>query len=458
VPRFVSRAALSVLLLALMLASAAAFGQTSAQNPKPSAPSSAPSTAAAQPVSAEVAEAEAAIAGSDWKTAESRLAPWLVVHPTDARALFDAGYVANAENRPEDAAGFYRRAVEANPKSFEAHVELGLLLARQGKLAEARPELAAATTLDPGAAGVDAQARAWRALAQIDRATDLNRASEDLLEALKLSPESPDDTLLAASLAEQAGQYEAAEAAYRRVLARNADPAANPAMNFAASSAAASAGLAHLLILRKQYPEAETLLRQALDQSPEDAALTVQLATVLAAQNKAEALPLMQKLHEAHPQDAAITRILAEVLAEAGEAAASDQLYVRLLTASPDDPALLVAHGQNLTHQLKFAAAFTAFDKATRLDPANAGGWSGLAFAASKTNQPSVTLHALEMRSKYLPEVPSTYFLRAMAYDTLHQKTAAAACYHQFLAASAGKFPNQERQARQRLLVLEGKK
>jgi tetratricopeptide (TPR) repeat protein len=412
----------------------------------------------AQPVSDEVAEAEAAIVASDWQTAEARLTPWLAAHPADARALFDAGYVANAENRPEDAAALYRRAVEANPKSFEAHVELGLLLARQGKLAEARPELAAATTLDPGAAGVDAQARAWRALAQIDRAADLSRASEDLLEALKLSPETSEDTLLAASLAEQAGQYEAAEAAYRRVLAGNVNSIANPAANAASVNATASAGLAHLLVLRKQYSEAETLLRKALDQSPEDAALTVQLATVLAAQDKAEALPLMQKLHEAHPQDAAITRILAEVLAAAGEAAASDQLYIRLLTANPDDPALLVAHGENLTRQLKFAAAFAAFDKATRLDPANAGGWSGLAFAASKTNQPSITLHALAMRAKSLPEVPSTYFLRATAYDTLHQKTAAVAFYHQFLAASAGKFPNQEWQARQRLQVLEDKK
>jgi predicted Zn-dependent protease len=416
-----------------------------------------------------VAEAEAAIVASDWKTAEAELVPWLAAHPADARALFDAGYVAVMQNRPEDAAGFYRRAVEANPKSFEAHVELGLLLARQGKLAEARPELAAATALDPGAAEADAQARAWRALAQIDRAADPAQASEDLLEALKLSTETPEDTLLAASLAEQAGQYETAEAAYRRVLAQTANSSTNPeaanstakstsnsAANSASDNAAASAGLAHLLILRKQYPEAEALLRQALDESPGDAALTVQLAAVMAAQNKAEALPLMQKLHEAHPQDAAITRILAEVLSEAGEAAASNQLYVNLLADRPDDPNLLVAYGENLIHQLRFVEAFTAFDKATRLDPASAGGWSGMAFAASKTSQPSITLHALEMRSKLLPELPSTYFLRAEAYDSLHQKAEAAACYHQFLAASDGKFPNQEWQARQRLLVLEG--
>ncbi len=89
--------------------------------------------AAAQPVSEEVAEAEAAIVKSDWKAAEAKLDTWLAAHPTDARALFDAGYVADAQNRLEAAAGFYRRAVEANPQSFEAHVELGLLLARQGK-------------------------------------------------------------------------------------------------------------------------------------------------------------------------------------------------------------------------------------------------------------------------------------------------------------------------------------
>ena len=149
--------------------------------------------------------------------------------------------------------------------------------------------------------------------------------------------------------------------------------------------------------------------------------------------------------------------MLAEVLADAGDPAGSDHLYIGLLAASPRDPALLIGHGQNLIRQLRYPEAFTAFDKATQLDPANADGWSGLAFAASRTNQPSITIHALTMRSKYLPEVPSTYFLWATAYDTLHQKAAAAPYYHHFLKSSAGKFPDQEWQARKRLLVLEKK-
>jgi hypothetical protein len=59
------------------------------------------------------------------------------------------------------------------------------------------------------------------------------------------------------------------------------------------------------------------------------------------------------------------------------------------------------------------------------------------------------------MRSKYLPEVPSTYFLWATSYDSLHQKAAAVAYYHHFLDSAAGKFPDQEWQARQRLILLE---
>jgi tetratricopeptide (TPR) repeat protein len=398
--------------------------------------------------SEQVTAAEAAIAKSDWKTAEDTLDGWLATHPNDGRALFDAGYVADAQGRLDDAAALYRRAIVADPNSFEAHLSLGLLLARQGKPGEARPELETATTLDPGEAGPALKARAWRALAQIDRPkpggdSDPSAASNDLIEALKISPETEDDTLLAANLAESAGQYDAAENAYRRVLAKN--PKSEPA----------TTGLAHLLIARKQYPEAETMLRAALGQFPDDPALTAQLATVLAAQDKAEALPLLQKLHQAHPDNQAITRMLASVTADAGDYANSDKLYADLLTANPQDAELLVAHGQNLVRQLRYVEAYNAFDQATKINPASVDGWSGLAFAASRTERPNATLHALAMRSRYVPENASTYFLWAISYDKLQQKQQAITYYQHFLDAAAGKFPNEEWQAHQRLEILK---
>ena len=447
------RFVLSVPLFFSIFGAGAGFAQQTSSSSQTQAPAAFPSAPATQsaagtaPVPGPVADAEAAIVKSDWKTAEATLDTWLSAHPNDARALFDAGYVADAQDRLEAAAALYRRAVTANPKSFEAQLSLGLLLAREGKLAEARPELAAATTLDPGAAGPALKARAWRALAQIDRPRpgspgDPAEASNDLLEALKLSPETEDDTLLAANLAEETGQNDAAEAAYRRVLAEDSE------------SEPANAGLAHLLILKKQYPEAETLLRTALDKEPGDPALTAQLALVLAEQNKPEALPLVEKLHDAHPDDPSITRMLAELLSESGDYAGSDSLYTKLLAANPKDPDLLLDHGENLVRELKFADAFTVFNQVTEIAPANPNGWSGLAFTASKTGQPSIALHALTMRSKYLPENPSTYFLWAVSYDTLHQKAEAALYYHRFLDSAGGKFPDQEWQARQRLQVL----
>lgn len=442
----------SVVFFVLLFLSAVGFGQDSPQSPAKQVPAiPAAEALAAEPQ--QVADAEAAIVKSDWKSAQTTLDTWLSAHPGDPRALFDAGYVADAQNRMQDAAAFYRRAIAADPQSFEAHLSLGLLLARQnqnGSLDEARTELVTATALDPGPAGPALKARAWRALAQIDRpgpnrAGDPTQASNDLLQALKLTPETPEDTLLAATLAEDTGQFDDAEAAYRRVLAQ--DP----------KSASANAGLAHLLIARKQFPEAETFLRAALQQSPDDPALNAQLATVLAAQDKAEALPLIQKLHDAHPVDAVITRMLAELLAEAGDPGGSDHYYMELLAASPNDPALLVGHGQNLIRQQRYPEAFVVFDKATQLDTADPEAWSGLAFAASRTMRPEVTLHALTMRSKYLPEVPSTFFLWATSYDSLHERMAALSYYHQFLNASAGKFPDQEWQARQRIKLLEKK-
>jgi tetratricopeptide (TPR) repeat protein len=423
-------------------------GASFAQQPPPVPPTSHAPQTKTQPPAQPVLDAEAAAAKSDWKTADGILTPWIAAHPDDARALFDAGYVADAENHLDQAASLYRRATQVNPSSFEAHLSLGLLLARQGKLDEARSELATATTLDPGNGGADLKARAWRALAQIDRPRpgrpgDPAEASNDLLQALKLSPETEDDTLLAASLAEDTGQNDAAEAAYRRVLAE--DP----------QSEAASSGLAHLLIDQKQYPEAETVLRSGLAKTPDDPVLTAQLALVLADQNDPQALPLVQKLHQTHPEEAGITRMLARLLSDSGQYAASDQLYAGLLASNPNDEDLLIAHGQNLVEEKDFMQAFAVFKKVTDLDPSSPEGWSGLAFTASKTSQPSIALHALTMRSKYLPENASTYFLWATSYDTLHDKAEAAVYYHHFLDSAAGRFPNQEWQARQRLRLLE---
>ena len=412
------------------------------QAPAPSAPGTPETT------STELANAEAAMLRSDWKTAEPILNAWLAVHPDDARAFFDLGYSADAQNRNQDAALNYRKALEADPKSFEAQISLGLLLARTGETAEARSALEAATQLNPGNAGYIGKAKVWRALARIDLAgvdgkVDAAQAAIDLVEALKLSPETEDDTLMAATLAEKNNDPDAAEREYRK--ARRTYP----------DSTLAVAGLAHLLITQKKYPDAEELLKTALSKRPEDPALTAQLAAVLVAEDKAEALPLLQSIHAKRPEDSNLTRMLAQVTADAGEYTDSDKLYLDLLAADPKNPDLLCGHGQNLIRLRRYPEAVKVFQQATDLDETDGEAWNGLAFSSFETHQTQITLHALTARSKYLPENATIYFLWATAYDTLHDKSQAVAYYRRFLDSAEGKFPDQEWQAKQRLKLLQ---
>ncbi len=403
---------------------------------------------AAVPPSSEVASAEAAILKKDWKAAEPLLDAWIATHPADGRALFDAGYVADAQGRNNDAVSLYQKSLEAGPRSFETEVSLGLLLARMGRGGEARSILEVATTLNPAVADPSAKARAWRAMAQIDMAgadgkPDTAQAAIDLLEALKLTPETLEDTLMAARIAEESGQTAEAETAYRRGL--KVDP----------NSVDAVAGLSHLLIQEKKYADAEPLLQTALKQSPGNPALTAQLAAVLVAEDKDDALPLLEEYYRNHPEDKQMTRMLAQVRADAGEYADSDALYVQLLAASPKDADLLAGHGQNLIRLKKYPEALKAFESATELDESNGEAWSGLAFASFETHQPEITLHALTVRSKFLPETPTIYFLWATSYDTLHEKSQAVSYYKRFLDSAAGKFPDQEWQAKERLNLLD---
>jgi hypothetical protein len=78
-----------------------------------------------------------------------------------------------------------------------------------------------------------------------------------------------------------------------------------------------------------------------------------------------------------------------------------------------------------------------------------------LAFAASRNHDPQLTLQALAARATVLPNSAASLFLEATAHDTLHQVKEAEKAYRTFLASAGGKYPDQEFQARHRLIALE---
>jgi tetratricopeptide (TPR) repeat protein len=394
--------------------------------------------------------AESKIEQRDYEGARTLLKKYLGEQPGDARALFDLGYVEDASSHEDAAATDYRKAIAADPKQFEARLALGLLLAHQGKYDEAREQMQQATQLKPQPPNPVAQAEAFRTLAELDRSSDPPAARDALVAALRISPETPADLLLTAQIAEANGDAELAQTAYQRLLASKPSPPAT-------ITEAATGGLAQLLIRQKKYADAEPLLKSALQRDPRDPALNAQLAQALVAEGKNdEALPVLETLRQLEPGNVSVDQLLADAYAQAGHPEKAEPVYAKLALADPGNEDVLAAQGANLVREKLYPQAQQVLERAVKLKPDDGDAWSGLAFAASENKQYPAALQALSMRAKYLAETPATYFLWATCYDNLHQSKPAQEYYQKFLTSANGKFPDQEWQARQRLVTLGG--
>jgi tetratricopeptide (TPR) repeat protein len=284
----------------------------------------------------------------------------------------------------------------------------------------------------------------------LDRTTDPPAARDALVAALKLSPETPADLLLTAQIAEANNDTELAQTAYQRLLSGHPAPSAGDA-------AAATGGLAQLMIKQKKYPDAEPLLKSALGRDPRDPVLNAQLATALLAQEKNdEALPILETLRQLEPNNGAVDHMLADAYSQSGHPDKADPIYAKLVSINPGDEEILAAQGENLVRERLYPQAQGVFERAVKLKPDDGDAWSGLAFTASENKQYQAALNALSMRSKYLSETPATYFLWATSYDSLHLSKQAQEYYRKFLTAADGKFPDQEWQAKHRLVALGG--
>jgi predicted Zn-dependent protease len=392
-----------------------------------------------------LAAAEDKIEAHDFDGARPPLVAYLQQHPADARALFDLGFVEDSTGQQDAAEREYGKAIAADPKQFESHAALGLLYAQTGRADKALPELQSASQLEPANHDQAAKAQVWRSLAQLQLSSDPAEAKQSLLKALELAPgsETPADLVLTGQIAEANGDPEDAVIAYKRALA--ADP----------GSPGATSGLAHLLLKEKKPQDAEPLLRAALAKHPEDAGLTAQLATALSAEgNQAEATATLEKLHQLQPANVSVSGMLADTYLRNGAPEKAAPLLADAVRTAPNDSGLLTDYGQSLIYTKEFASAVPILERAAAADPHNEDAWGGLAFAHSQLHQDAEVLKDLSARQKIAADTPETLFLWATSYDNLHQIGQAAGYYERFLAAAQGKYPNEEWQAKHRLVAL----
>ena len=406
---------------------------------------------------AEIAQAEDAIQKNDFTAAEALLKKALDKEPNNYQAWFDLGFVLNRLARTDESIAAYRKSVAAKPDVFESNLNLGLMLARANN-PEAEQFLRAATTLKPtghseGGQAEEGQARAWLALAHLLE----NRKPEDSLQAYRkvseLTPKDPEPHLSAGLLHERQKEFSAAEAEYKQVLTldpHSIDP----------QTTEAAIGLTNLYMKSGRLGEAEPLLRRLATERPDDAGIHLQLGRVLDAQGKKDdAIVEIQTALKLAPTDSDAQRDLADLYASTGKNDQAETAYRTLVTAHPNDAALHRGLGQALLRQKKFPEAQQEFWAAVQLKRDWPDLYVDLAFAASENKNYELTIKALDARAKFNTEMPVVcFFFRASAYDHLRNYKQAAVNYHLFLESANGKYPDQEWQARHRLIAIEPKK
>jgi tetratricopeptide (TPR) repeat protein len=394
----------------------------------------------------ELTQAESALEKKDYAAAEPLLQKVVAAQPVNYQAWFDLGFVYSSLGRTDESIAAYRQSVAAKPDVFEANLNLGLMLAKNQQPG-AEEFLRAATHLKPESQVDEGHSRAWLGLARLLEATEPAQALEAYRQAAALRPKDPEPRLSAGMLLEKENKFADAEDQYKQALAL--DPSSQDAL----------VGLANVYMRGRRFPEAEEYLRKVVSQRPNESEPHIQLGRVLAADQKYDdAIAELQTGLKLAPNDVAARRDLADVYADAGNYPEAEGLYRSLLLTHAQDSELHHKLGQTLMKLKKFPAAEQEFRAAVKLKPDWGTAYGDLAVAANETQDYALAIKALDMRAQFLPEIPVGYFLRATAYDHLRDYHQAAANYHLFLQVANGKYPDQEWQARHRLITIEPKK
>ncbi|HTT24310.1 MAG TPA: tetratricopeptide repeat protein [Candidatus Sulfotelmatobacter sp.] len=395
---------------------------------------------------ADLSRAEELLQKRDYDGAEPLLRKAIADDPENYVAWFDLGFLENAIGRTDDSIAAYRKSVAANPDVFESNLNLGLQLAKSGQ-PDAEQFLRAATQLKPTSHVAEGQARAWISLAHLIEASKPDEALAAYRQAAALQPKDPEAHLSAGFLLEKQNRFADAETEYKQALA--IDPTSSDAIT----------GLANIYMRGHCFPEAATELRKLTAAHPDSAPAHVQLGRVLAADGKNdEAITELETAAKLAPLDLSVQRELADLYTTAGKNELAEAQYRALLAAHTDDADLHHELGKALLRQKKYNDAQEEFLTTVKLKPGMGEAYGDLAFAASQNKDYVLTLKALDARAKLLSEIPITYFLRASACDHLHDVKQAVANYHLFLQVANGKYPDQEWQAKHRLIAIEPKK
>jgi tetratricopeptide (TPR) repeat protein len=398
------------------------------------------------PAAAMLTEAESDLDKQEYASAEPLLKKYLEAHSDNYAAWYELGFAYHQLGKRDDSVAAYRKSVSAKPDVFESNLNLGLALA-EAEDVQAEQYLRAATKLNPASNAARGHMRAWLALGRLLQTTKPDEAIVAFRQAADLDPKAPEPHLDAGALLEKQQKPGEAERDYQQAL------------SIAPDSSDALIALSNLYMREKRFDDAQASLRKLVALHPKDASAHFQLGRMLAIAGKNEdASSEIEAGLRLDPSDRKAQRDLADLDADLRKYDQAAQIYSVLITENPNDADLHAGFGRVLMKQKKFAEAEQELIKAAELKPGSGEIYGELAVAANENKNYPLAIKAADLRAKYLPENPMSYFLRATAYDHLRDAKDAAKYYHQFLEVAGGKYPDQEWQAKHRLIAIEPKK
>ena len=421
----------------------ALFKAAPAWQTRPASPSR--SSAPGQPSAGDpLQEAEDLLQKQQYAQAEEKLQPLMATQAKNPQAWFDLGFAQSHQGKAKEAIAAYQRAVDLAADWFEANLNLGLDLLKSGNSAAAVPVLRHATELKPlkpASGEKQVRGRAWLGLAQALEEADPKASAAAYDKAAELDPANMELVVRAGSMLQRSGNLAGAEQRYTRAAE--------------AGNANAMSRLIALFSEQHRYYDAATWLNKYVTQNPGDMGARIQLARLLKAEGKTEdAIGMLESAKAASP-DPEVSRALSSLYLDGKQYDKAADILQELVRKDPSNAQLRWDLGSALMHQHKYPEAEKEMLEALKTIPRLESDPWELAYAAQQNKHYELAIRVLDLRAQRLQETPTTYWLRAVSYDSLGAVKPAAVNYRLFLAADAGKSPEQEFQARHRLKAIE---
>jgi Flp pilus assembly protein TadD len=231
------------------------------------------------------------------------------------------GAQAAKDGARDRAIGLLREAITLDRTLWEAHFDLGVVLAGAGDLAGAEDELKTASKLAPDAEEVAI------ALGELRRRRGENKDAADALgDFLQDHPNAIEARTLDVTALRDSGQLDAAMKQAQEVLVRKPGDA----------SALAELALTHLA--KGERDTASLLAKQALDANPKSAvAARASGMIALAGGDDAAAFAAFTKAAQNDPRDTTARLNMGAVLLRAGAYAKAEEQYRATLQVAPED-------------------------------------------------------------------------------------------------------------------------